>query len=232
MHYYTENNKEIQEFLFNHTEYQWFAHGKALSNMRGKYIFLWDDTNNLSWSDETNQTKNIYISNEDLIKKFTPMNTTPLTKKIVIKIGESPELSRIVQEFLFSKGFRWRDNENAILYQGTSSYGPEYSIALNFYGNNDLTRGEVNYFMSLNRGYSSYDASTQFGEIIKLFEIPPVPKIKIKNTAGTEYEAKFTKDSVTFGCATIDNFLFTNIKQIFSKTIRNNTKPVTSINIG
>lgn len=154
-----------------------------------------------------------------LIKENKYMNN----KKIAIKVGNNQELSRIVQEFLFSKGYEWLTGRNII---GTSC---PY-IHLDYFKEKQLAHGP------LDSNYVEYDAATQFGEIITLLSEPPKPVIKIKSYVGTEYEADFTQNPgyVTFGCAKIAKKAFIELKKVLFdiKIDLGDSKIVEQIKIG
>jgi len=142
--------------------------------------------------------------------------------RIAIKVGNSQDLSKIVQEFLFSKGYVWRYGKAEISSTTNKYLCLNYSFPKTIsHSSNDL-------------GLKTYDAATQFGEIIKLFETPPVPEIKVKNDSGNEYKARFEKDRVVFGCAEIANVVFTELVKAFDADfpMPSYSKLITSINIG
>lgn len=153
-------------------------------------------------------------------------NQTMSNKKIAIKVGNNQELSRIVQEFLFSKGFYWikgeKDYEN-----WPEQYGSKGCIIFES-DSKSLYHGRAK------DDFKIYDAATQFGEIIALFSEPPKPVIKIKNEAGQEYEADFQKNPgyVTFGCAKIDTKTFSVLNETLNTKVAPDSKSVEQIKIG
>ncbi len=163
-----------------------------------------------------------HISNQNLLNLIQNKNT--MNQKIAIKVG-TPALSEIVQQFLFTKGFRW-----PILGENKVINVKEKYLNLGAGGGKDITHCSYHFKPE---EYPLYDAATDFGKIVDLFNEPPKPVIKVKNDAGNEYEAKFSKDGVTFGCAFIDNQLFINC-DAFCKggKLKPNSKYVEQIKIG
>jgi len=157
----------------------------------------------------------------------------PITKdiRVAIKVGNSQELSKIVQEFLFTKGYGWYSHDQKVFNSDpVKGYKDESSICIAYSSPMKLEYSSSDFYSK--RGVPIYCAATQFGEIIKLFEVPPVPKITVKNDSGTDYVAKFQKDRVIFGCAEIANEVFTQLNECLAAKIPPYSKGVTSLTIG
>lgn len=167
-----------------------------------------------------------YISNKDLIEKLDESKQSMNNKKIAIKVGNNQELSRIVQEFLFSKGFWWLKGEKD--YKNWPEQYNSNGCIIFESGSKSLHHGRER------SEFKVYDAATQFGEIITLLSEPPKPVIKIKNDAGQEYEADFKENPgyVTFGCAKIATKTFAALNETLNTKVAPDSKAVEQIKIG
>jgi len=148
-----------------------------------------------------------------------------MSKQIAIKIGNSQELSKVIQDLLFSKGYAWPTGNTNFEDGVVRTYGDRSIITLNdgkrlLYGSQGSVSADEFEFIS---------AGTEFGKLIKALETPPVPVIKVKNTNGDEYTADFGVNDVVFGCATISNEL---LRFLNSAPKSFGRKSVTSVNIG
>jgi len=175
-----------------------------------------------------NVRKLAYITNEDLLRLILQQNI--MNKKIAIKVA-TPEISKIIQEFLFTKGFKWGNGKSFV-----GAVYPNYILTnCAVIGPNNL--GECNNVNWITEHeHVIYDASTQFGAIIDLFNKPPKPVIKVKNDAGDEYEAVFDKGYVKFGYAKITNAIFATLNASFEiigkSSIPGDSKEIEQIKIG
>lgn len=155
-----------------------------------------------------------------------------MNKKFVIKVS-TQELSRVVQEFLLSKGYCWSGPwGKTVVEKPVADCGEETYIRADASG--CLYYGSLGSWPSTE--YKILDAATQFGEIVTLFNEPIPCVINVKDVSGNTYDADFTKHKgcVTFGCASIKCATFTNLNAAYknSKDDSGNYKEITSITIG
>lgn len=228
--YYTECNKEfydklVKKYKFS-CHFEWDNNYKAINIDFGNKIIGGADSGGIEfYKSHEYIRKETYISNENLINLLENNNKKEVTmnKKIAIKVGESNELHEIIQRFLFSKGYEWQcgigkniqGRLNGCIYIHIGDSEPD-----------KLSQGPSNC------GYETYDAATQMGEIIALFNEPPVPEIIVENDSGEKFKAEFFAEYVKFGCAKIDNVVFSSLNSVMDTKIGPDSKGVTYIQIG
>jgi hypothetical protein len=109
-----------------------------------------------------------------------------MKNKIAIKV-ETPELSRIVQEFLFSKGFGWGLGNNTIMNE-KASY-----LHLNYRNKNRITHCEGH------MGRQVLSAATQFGEIISVVKKMAERSTSIEVELDQNNTMRVFKDGIQWG---------------------------------
>lgn len=137
--------------------------------------------------------------------------------KIAIKIGDSKILKDFIEKLYFSKEIKWRES-------GSIPPSELKNTCLALYSDGFLTYCDDLFYKE--KGYVIFDAETQMGEIVALFE---EPEIKIPEIHG--YKAKYEKDSlfVCFGCAEISLSFLKKIINLSEQTLDAGNREISGV---
>lgn len=126
-----------------------------------------------------------------------------MNKNIIVNVHNSEFLSKMIQEFAFSKGYTWPGPKNKLVYDEypINNYGREGAAIL--LGDDKIMRycpfayfrGEIAY-----RNDIFIDANTELGKLWDLFK---EPEYEIPEINGYKAEYKKGSSIVKFGCAEI-----------------------------
>lgn len=120
-------------------------------------------------------------------------------KSFVVKVGNSQELSRIVQELLFRKGYEWMGSGPTTFYEGMVRDHQHDSHIIVRFGCSHMECANSVWVKGSGYKLPFFDASTEFGQFIAYLSDPG--PITIKGERNT-YEIQPSGD-VKCGCATV-----------------------------